>query len=261
VCAGFGGPAGRTHQRRVGGVPPALGPHQVQGVQGGILVLGQPARAAPHALAHHCAGGEGRGESAACPPPGNGWACGCRAAVLTAVPHASPRAHGVGLVLCPRGVLAAVLREVHSGEGGLPSALLGGRRAAERGSGAVGRSHLRLPKTASERASLAGHQCSWAPAAGLGTGKDSARVPARKAGWCFCRGAGRTLTQFHPRAPRRHAPIQIRAAGRNLLELAAGRAGAVPGGNSPVRAPRSPFAARSQLLGFTLKKGTKPAAF
>lgn len=56
---------GSTHQRRVGGVTPALGPHQVQGIQGGILILRQPPRATPHALTHHCAGGEG---SQLCPP-------------------------------------------------------------------------------------------------------------------------------------------------------------------------------------------------
>lgn len=72
---GFGSPnsrrehmAGSTHQRWVGGVPPALGPHQVQGIQGGIFILRQPPCTTSHAFAHHCAEGERRGESAVAPP-------------------------------------------------------------------------------------------------------------------------------------------------------------------------------------------------
>lgn len=216
--------ASGTHQRRVGGVPPALGPHQVQGIQGGILILGEPPCAAPHAFAHHCAGGERRGESAVAPPGDSAsQAHGCTARVLTAMPHAAPCAHGVGLVLRPRRVLTAVLREVHSGEGGLPSALLGRRCAAERESRAVSRNHVKLPETIFKKTSLAGHQGSWAPT-GLGTGKHSAEVPGRKVGWCFCWGTGWTLTQFQLGGHRRsRALLQIRAAGRNLLELAAGK--------------------------------------
>lgn len=82
--------AGGTHQRRVGGVPPALGPHQVQGIQGGILVLGQPPRAAPHALAHHCAGGKGRGESAASPTGATAPARRLRYLLLCPTPRPVP---------------------------------------------------------------------------------------------------------------------------------------------------------------------------
>lgn len=109
-----------------------------------------------------------------CAPTGDSTdqARGGMSAVLTAVPHASPCAHGVGFILRPRCVLAAVLGEVHAGEGGLPSALLGGRCAVERRSGAGGRSHFELPETTFERTSLVGHRGSWAPITGPGTGKD-----------------------------------------------------------------------------------------
>lgn len=54
-----------THQCRIGGVTPALSPHQVQGIQRRILILRQPPCATSHALPHHCTGGEG---SQLCPP-------------------------------------------------------------------------------------------------------------------------------------------------------------------------------------------------
>lgn len=90
---------GSTHQRWVGGVAPALSPHQVQGIQGRILILRQPPCASPHALTHHCT--EERAVSCVTPGDGASQAHSCAATLLTAMPHTSSCAHGVGLVLCP----------------------------------------------------------------------------------------------------------------------------------------------------------------
>lgn len=71
----------------------------------------------------------------------------------------------------------------------------------ETGSGAIGRSHIKLPETVFQRARLVGHQGLWPPNASLGTGKDLAGLAGRKVGWCFCQGASQTLTQFHLGGP------------------------------------------------------------
>lgn len=54
---------GQTHQCRVGGVAPALGPHQIQSVQGRILILREPPCTTANALPHHCIKTRGREDS------------------------------------------------------------------------------------------------------------------------------------------------------------------------------------------------------
>ena len=92
-----------AYQSWVRWIPSAFGPHQVQSIQRGVLILRQPASSPAQTLPYHFIGMGKRGRVSS---QGSGMALtlGPRhpwlwAGVLTAVAHAAASAHGVGLIL------------------------------------------------------------------------------------------------------------------------------------------------------------------
>lgn len=125
-----------AYQSWVWWIPSAFGPHQIQSIQRGVLILRQPASSPAQTLPYHFIGMGERGQISS-HGAGEAWTLGPRhpwswVRVLTAVAHAAASTHGVGLILSAWGIFTAVFWECAPREGGLAPALFWGCCAVDK---------------------------------------------------------------------------------------------------------------------------------